>query len=264
MDAELKIKLNFVYHYLNNNSFDLNLIRESIISLLNQFEIYDYERERFTFELSRKIDRNYLNAVSRIHDGPLQVLDNSIKIYKSDLLDYSELEKFRQETLALIEKVEEAVKQIRLTIMGTEPECLIKTDLVVDLRRTIRYPDILVDLKIDGEVYLNNVSSTFSKFICQFVERTLMNSIEHGDAKNARVIVLGKQSGLIITVEDNGHGFEEKFINNEDILLELAEKGHIGLRLSSLDAKGFNGKITLGKSNDLGGALVRLEADLPC
>ena len=109
--------------------------------------------------------------------------------------------------------------------------------------------NINIETNIDKKV--NTLSPAQKIVIYRITCEAVNNSVRHGEAKNIIVNIEEKNSKMLLSIEDDGRGFEQKQINTD--------KGH-GLYNMYHMAALLKGKLSIGKGKDRG---VRIELVLP-
>ncbi|MGE8376907.1 MAG: sensor histidine kinase, partial [Sphingobacterium sp.] len=153
-------------------------------------------------------DRERIRIARDLHDGIGGTL-SGIKLKLSDPTADKEL---------MVQKANEqlhsAIGELRRTARGMMPESLLKNGLETALH------DLCTDL-ISSEVQIEFQSSGLSDHsmnntvhIYRIVQELLTNAIKHGKAKNILVQLIQEQDAILITVDDNGKGFDTGQMSN--------------------------------------------------
>ncbi|MEI2273497.1 ATP-binding protein [Sphingobacterium sp. ML3W] len=153
-------------------------------------------------------DRERIRIARDLHDGIGGTL-SGIKLKLSDPTADREL---------MVQKANEqlhsAIGELRRTARGMMPESLLKNGLETALH------DLCTDL-ISSEVQIEFQSSGLSDHsmnntvhIYRIVQELLTNAIKHGKAKNILVQLIQEQDAILITVDDNGKGFDTGQMSN--------------------------------------------------
>jgi len=153
-------------------------------------------------------DRERIRIARDLHDGIGGTL-SGIKLKLSDPTADKEL---------MVQKANEqlhsAIGELRRTARGMMPESLLKNGLETALH------DLCTDL-ISSEVQIEFQSSGLSDHsmnntvhIYRIVQELLTNAIKHGKAKNILVQLIQEQDAILITVDDNGKGFDTGKMSN--------------------------------------------------
>jgi signal transduction histidine kinase len=264
MPSRFGQKIDSLYEILNNPSFDIIKDRNEILTALQELEEIDQEREILIRRISQTREHQYLQAISRIHDGPLQTLPATAMTCKLVIDSSNDINVIRTSVLSLIAQIDESIKDIRSVLLEKGNESETETDLITMLQSAIRKSNIPVTLNIPNSGQLHQVQSGIASIIVRFVQEARINAENHGKATDVIVSILQEASHLKIQVEDNGYGFRGSVPKNLEDLQDFADRGHIGLRLIAGIARKYNGALSFTpKGPVLGGAVVQLEVTLP-
>jgi PAS domain S-box-containing protein len=113
------------------------------------------------------------------------------------------------------------------------------------------YPDIALDFEASGPP--DSIPSEVASCLYRVAQEGLQNIAKHARAKRVSVRLSSRRRAIVLTIQDDGVGFDPK-----------AVKGHGGLGLISMKerAHSVNGKLTIAAA--LGhGTQISLEAPLP-
>jgi PAS domain S-box-containing protein len=114
-----------------------------------------------------------------------------------------------------------------------------------------RYPDIALDFEDNGPSA--SIPNEVASCLYRVAEEGLQNIAKHSRAKGVSVRLGFKKRAVVLTIQDDGDGFDSK-----------AVKGHGGLGLISMEerARSVNGKLTI-TSQPGHGTHISLEGPLP-
>lgn len=160
-----------------------------------------------------------------IHDGPAQALANAIfELEFCERLLEKDPVKLRKELVRLNADVRQALADVRHFIFGLRPAVLAELGLATTLRRYAEDYQarcgIAVTLEIEEPLRL---SGTQDVAIFRIVQEALQNTRKHSKAARVLVRLRAEPGKLVITIEDDGEGFD---------LAQAGERsiGHFGLR----------------------------------
>ncbi|MFO8082904.1 MAG: PocR ligand-binding domain-containing protein [Desulfobacterales bacterium] len=167
-----------------------------------------------------------------------------------------------KEMLADVEQMlEESIKKSRQLSHELSPPMLYQFGLVSALKWLVHQMDEHFGLKIQLEIKVEQQFENESLKICMFraVQELLLNVIKHAGVKSARLILSGTGDYFVITVSDQGCGFDPDILNNSNNktrfgLITIKERAsYIGgsLTIESTPGKGssFTLAIPLSLSN---------------
>ena len=161
-----------------------------------------------------------------IHDGPLQ--DVTALIQRIRLARRPDnTEEDTQRELDLAEKIAFAtVKEMRSLCNFLNPPWLelglaqALTELTE--RQAVQY-GVKIFLGVDEDIPL---SDTVTLAFFRVVQESVTNSVKHGEAKNIWIdLSRNEEDSITLTIQDDGHGFDTKKTNRD----ELRAEGHRGL-----------------------------------
>lgn len=143
-----------------------------------------------------------------IHDGPLQdvtALIQRIRLAKSPNNTQAET----AEELAMAEKIALAtVREMRGLCDFLNPPWLelgLKQALTELTERQSAQYDVRIFLDVEEGL---DISDSVTLAFFRVVQEAVSNSVRHGAAKNIWVEVSGEDKGLVLTVQDDGRGFD--------------------------------------------------------
>ena len=196
-------------------------------------------------------DRHYI--AMELHDNIGQVL-TSLKI-NLEIID-DKLKPTDTELGSLIKtarrRAKQAIEDLNIIAHGLMPGILDALGLVSSLRTLLDEFKEHTDLKID--FFNRNVRKRFDLekelAIYRIVQEALNNIIKHAKAKNVYVSLLKKDNVLVLSVEDDGVGFDQ------DKAMKISKgKGPLGLVIMRERAMQLDGELTiesfLGKGTHL-------------
>ncbi|ULT24513.1 sensor histidine kinase [Sphingobacterium sp. E70] len=189
-------------------------------------------------------DRERMRIARDLHDGIGGTL-SGIKLKLSDPTADRELMVQRAN-----EQLSTAIGELRRTARGMMPESLLKNGLETALH------DLCTDL-ISSEVQIEfqysglpaDLSMNNTVHIYRIVQELLTNAIKHGKAENILVQLIHEQDTILITVDDNGKGFD---------LATMSNATGIGLKNIQNRVDFLKGKLSIG-SEPGNGTSVNIE-----
>ncbi|MCB8978722.1 MAG: hypothetical protein H6657_14975 [Ardenticatenaceae bacterium] len=263
MDQQDWDKLYELLDELSRDEIDLNVRRQFVLHVLIQM----YEHLQSKNELIARIIElrrdNQLAIASQLHDGPLQELSAATQLFQQEIQDPSTDFK-KTNALDFVVRVQESIQDIRHILLDSANlQSQDNFDLVSQLREAIRVgrvdgSDISLLVEDDLE-FLKEIPPRMRKVILLFVQETIRNARNHGNADQLKIIVKKQNNYLVLMTIDNGSGFSFLIPEIRGFLQYLADQGHLGLRVIAELASPFEGRVNIIPSNsELGGAQVDL------
>lgn len=194
--------------YKQNNLYLKNLAQQKQKTMNALVQGIESERERWSHEL---------------HDG----LGVRLSLIKQDLEQLNgfiaEPKKVEDRLEGIIDELDTAHQDLRDISHNIMPKSLSKLGLqaaIEDLMYRIR----LVDSELEINYYHNVPFKELSRFsqlqVYRIVQELLNNMIKHGEAKEANLQFIEHDDQMLITLEDNGRGFNAKLALTDGIGLK--------------------------------------------
>lgn len=166
-----------------------------------------------------------LRSARRLHDqvlGQLTVLGQNI--------DHSD------EESPLVATYQETVQQVREVIAGLRPSALnfglemALTDLVDRLSENNLSPAVLeLDVHSEQSIAAPRYPPEVELQVYRIVQQACENSLQHASAAHIRVNGIFKPESIVLTIVDDGKGFEVDPVINFETLLEKKHYGLVGM-----------------------------------
>jgi signal transduction histidine kinase len=171
---------------------------EQEMRLLSQKLVRAQEEER------RSISRELHDEIGQMLTGLRLELRNLEEFHMAPGADF-------QKNLAEIKDLaEKTMRAVRDLAMGLRPSMLDDLGLGPALqwqaREYSRHNGIPATVDIDGD--LDNLSEDVLTCVYRVVQESLTNCARHAQAKNVRITVHGSKSGIAVTIQDDGVGFD--------------------------------------------------------
>ena len=191
-------------------------------------------RLQLVSEAMESDERHNREIAEHLHDGPLQTL----------LAARLELDEARERNPdpaldSVYAALQETAAGLRSTVTRLHPQVLAQLGLTAGVRELLRQFQSRYDLEVIAE--LEEVGKPQSQSLLYRAARELLTNVgKHAGATTVRVSLLRRGDRVIVTVADDGSGFDPSIVGNS-----LAE-GHIGLGslLARLDAMGGSMRIS--------------------
>ncbi len=156
-------------------------------------------------------DRERIRIARDLHDGIGGTL-SGIKLRLSDPAgDKASLVQKANDQLGI------AIGELRRTARGMMPESLLKNGLETALHDLCA--DMMsseVQIEFQSNDVLTDLSMANTVHIYRIVQELLTNAIKHGNAKKILVQLIQELDTILITVDDNGKGFDLKDLSNAE------------------------------------------------
>ena len=200
-------------------------------------------RRRLVAESMQADERTNRELAEHLHDGPLQTL----------LAARMELDEVRERipdpALDMVyAALNDTAAGLRSTVTALHPQVLAQLGLTAGVRELVRQYDSRGDFLIDAE--LEDVGRPASQALLYRAARELLANIhKHADATEVTVRLFRDGDRFVLTVADDGVGFEPSIIE------QRVAEGHIGL--ASLQARfdSMGGAMTIDSGPE-GGTVV--------
>jgi two-component system, NarL family, sensor kinase len=185
-------------------------------------------RRHLVSEAMQADDRHNRELAEHLHDGPLQNL----------LAARLELDEVRERNpdpaLDMVHAaLQETAAGLRSTVTELHPQVLAQLGLTPAVRELLRQYDTRSDVVIEAE--LDDVGKPQSQSLLYRAARELLANVhKHARATNVRVGLFRKGDRVVLTIVDDGTGFDPAIVNR------YVADGHIGLGslLARFDAMG--------------------------
>jgi two-component system, NarL family, sensor histidine kinase DegS len=204
----------------------------------------EQERVRYLSEVFKAQEDGRKNVAREIHDDPIQRL----AVIASDMENLSDdprlehMPDLKKRTLQVQESIFRVSKDLRRITMDLRPTVLDDLGLIPALQWLVN--DFKQESKINSHFELIGtekiVSVKTADNIFRIVQQALSNIKQHANATNVTVTVNFSEQMLIVTIKDNGCGFN--IPDNINDLINYSKLGIIGMQQR---AEFINGKLYL-------------------
>ncbi|PLX19504.1 MAG: hypothetical protein C0599_10820 [Salinivirgaceae bacterium] len=243
---------------LNGESIPVET-REKMIRFQDKLSILIIARDvRHRREISKMMvqtiseteDKERQRIAEGLHDdvGPLlSTLRIYIDLLKSEELSEDEIDEYAIKMNEIIHMAIETVREVSRNLMPGVLNDFGLIEALNDFCSKINKTGVIrINFDYDAKHY--NLGNSIRNVIYTVIKELINNSIKHADASEILLSLKKKQSNLIITLQDNGIGFEmEKVINQNKSGLGiknlLSKVNAISGEIELLDNKGFGIKI---------------------
>lgn len=180
-------------------------------------------RRRLVAESMQADERTNRELAEHLHDGPLQTL-------LAARLELDEVrERIPDPALDMVYgALNDTAAGLRSTVTALHPQVLAQLGLTPGVTELVRQYESRGDAAVDAE--LEDVGTPASQALLYRAARELLTNInKHADAGAVTIRLFGRGDRIVLTVADDGTGFEPSIID------QRVAEGHIGL--ASLQAR---------------------------
>lgn len=182
-----------------------------------------------------------------IHDGLGQTL-NAIKLNINSLLNAPD--KARAE-VDLKNLIGEAIMETGRISENLLPSKLKDFDIATCLLSLSNQKNDILNISFEATEVKHNLIGINKKInLYRIAQEAISNAIKHAEAKNLNIQLRGEHKSLVMTIEDDGHGFD--VANRKEKLLE----GHNGLQNIEDRVQIMNGVIDIESNANLGTVII--------
>jgi signal transduction histidine kinase/streptogramin lyase len=212
-------------------------------------------QEHFSRQLIESQENERKRIAAELHDG----VGQSLLIIKNRAAMGRRFIDNRAMTLEQIDQVEEvaaqSIKELRQIAYDLRPYQIDNVGLTDALKELVRRINEAGPVKINSSVaFVDDLSEEKAINLFRIMQEALNNIVKHSGASEATAIVKRGERVMVMTIEDNGCGF-----NTEQIRTE----GSRGLGLSGLSERARMMNANLTVHSTIGrGTTVRLKMDL--
>jgi two-component system sensor histidine kinase DegS len=187
-----------------------------------------------------------------IHDGPAQFIANLVfRVELTEKLLDKDIKRAREELEALKKMICAGMQDIRKIIYDLRPMSIDDLGLIPTVTRYINnfIERTGIDVKLDIRGRQARLDSTYEVTLFRLIQEALNNIYKHAEAKNARVRLEYGEESINLFISDDGIGFENKAIGEEQYgLLNMEERCRLldgTIEIESAKNKGTTIKIML-------------------
>lgn len=200
---------------LTSEEFNNDVIR------LKFLETQELERQRIARDL---------------HDSTVQSLTGII--YKTEfctkLMDI-DANKCKSELTSMSKTLHEIINEMRELIYNLRPmsydDMGLNTTIEREISKLENIDDINIHYNVEGNI--NDIKSVISLTVLRVIQEACNNIVKHAEAKNVYVNLHRNEDELIVTIEDDGKGFDIKNLNS------ISKDDYSGFGLSMMHERVF-------------------------
>ncbi len=253
------IKLTIQPHYYQTNWFKAILIflfGGLLYFILRYFSFLRLKWKLHRLEADRKIMLERSRISQELHDNlgsQLTYLISGLEMTEL-LLNRKELEKTNQSIVKMQTAATESMQQLRESIWALSPGKMTLLSLAVQFEKWCRRIcennenlssefdfSLMTDETIDPTTGLN---------MFRIMQESVHNVLKHADAKKLICTIVCTNSDVIITIQDDGKGFDQDESSGHGLLSmnKRAEKIHARLEIQSVVGSGTEIVFTIAKN----------------
>lgn len=205
-----------IISYLVYNRYKLRKQRELDAEIIKQ-------RELRTKAIIEAEEKERIRIARELHDGVGQQI-SAVKLNMNAFADrIKDGEKNKEQYAAMIDMVDDAVKEVRSVSHNMMPNALIRFGLARAVREFIDKIAATGALKVDLQIIglTDRLESTTETVLYRVMQETVSNIIKHAHASHISIQLIRDNDNLTMMIEDNGKGFD---IN------KISESAGIGMK----------------------------------
>lgn len=183
-------------------------------------------RARLLAESVRAAEDERTRLATELHDGPIQRLSHLGYVLERALMQLGNgaLEKTRELVSGAHGEVTYEIRALRQTMVELRPPVLDERGLAAALRDHAHAVATEADVRVDVVVDLGErLEESLETTIYRVVQEALRNVVKHAQARTVRVGLSDDDDAVILSVDDDGVGFEAPDVEAAD------GDGHFGI-----------------------------------
>lgn len=236
-----------VLGYLFYNRYKLKKQQEMDAEIIRQ-------RELRTKAIIEAEEKERIRIARELHDGVGQQI-SAVKLNMNAFADkVKEGEENKEQYAAMMDMVDDAVKEVRSVSHNMMPNALIRFGLAKAVREFIDKIAATGSLKVNLQIIglTDRLESTTETVLYRVLQETVNNIIKHAQASQVGIQLIKDEDNLTMMIEDNGKGFDTK---------KISEFGGIGLKNIISRVEYLNGTVDFDSFPGKGTTVV-VELDL--
>lgn len=196
-----------IFLYLINSQRGKNKILKQK-EIANQ-EIYNLVLEQqIKFEKGREREKHYISG--ELHDGVLgRLFGISLNL---DSLNEENNENSKKERLHYIKEIQNVSDEIRSLSHRLRKNHVFDVNFNSVLEELINENSnekLYFELHIDPDINWNSIENDIKLNVYRILQEAVMNIIKHSNADKAFINFIKSKSGILLTIRDNGKGFNK-------------------------------------------------------
>lgn len=216
------------------NEIDEWLVLGSDITLQKQAELTMREKNKASIE--KKINQQKFRSVlilegqeeerkrlaMDIHDGIGQML-TSLKFQIESLDPTRGTEAMQQKLFEIQQLITQVIKEVRRVTFNLKPTVLsdygLQAALNVFVKEISKLSDITITYSAEGDT-THRLSQKVENNVFRIIQEAINNAIKYSAASHIEVMLQQSDTLVVITVRDNGKGFDEKLVEKRSVNIE--------------------------------------------
>jgi two-component system sensor histidine kinase DegS len=156
-----------------------------------------------------------------IHDGIGQQL-TSLK-FQIEAIDIKNGQQSEQKINEIKQGIKDVIKEVRRVTFNLKPTVLgdygMQAALSVFVREISKLTDINLSYRTEGEVSFR-LPQKVENNIFRIVQEAINNAIKYSEASRIEIVLQQTETMVMITVKDEGKGFDEKLLESRSVNIE--------------------------------------------
>ena len=219
--------------YKNNTEIDELVVLGTDITLRKQAE--STMRQKNRAEIEKKINQQKFRSVlilegqeeerkriaMDIHDGIGQML-TSLK-FQIESIDNKNEREANEKISEIKQGIKDVIKEVRKVTFNLKPTVLgdygLQAALNVFVKEIGKLTETTLEFKAEGDMNYR-IPQKVENNIFRIVQEAINNGIKYSKAKRIEVVLRQTENDLVITVRDEGEGFDQKLIEARNVNIE--------------------------------------------
>lgn len=223
-------------------SFEPQDIR-SIATLANQLAVALKTKSLITEQKEKRVLEERNRIAREIHDGVAQTLAGAVMNLETAKKKFSEKP---DETLLLMDRslhgLRGGLKQVRESIYALRPKPTERVTLQEAIQKRVEIIRNQQSFRLDFEVRGNLFPMPLyvEKVMFDTFQESIQNTVKHGQATKAEVLLSYQSEHVLLKIKDNGKGF-----SLYDAILKSKNEPHFGLISMNEEAEEIEGSLQI-------------------
>ena len=233
---------------------DFRRLTTTFNAMLDRSREHRARLRRLASETTRATEGERKRIALELHDGTAQDLA-ALLIHVRVLADSQDADQRRSQLVALREQLARTLEGVRRTAHALRPEALEELGLAAALQRHARSLESECDARVHVWGPPNDVRLSRDAELAAYriVQEAMTNAARHAEASRIGVRAVRERDDLVITVEDDGRGF--------DVEEAMSSRERLGLFGMGERAAFFDGEVEI-RSRRGSGTTVRVTMPL--
>ena len=225
---------------------------------ITRLELKETEISELKHRLYEGIEAERMSIARDLHDGPIQDL-YSISFILKGISPEQDVNSLQSDIININDTLQKVVNTLRSICGELRPPVLAPFGLSKAIRSNVdklgeTYPNLKIELNLQDD--LQELPERVRLALYRIYQQLIMNSLLHAQASRIQVDFHYSDHTALLTVQDDGVGFEIP-----ESWIEMVRNGHYGLAGIAERVESFNGKME-ATSNPGKGTSVRVSLPL--